>query len=97
MSGGREQPPESDPGTWIRDAADYPDFPPRAVRKWARINRQLARYCGDWYRFLRGETDEPPRPSQVVGSWHLKIAQREWRKRNGIPEPVPVDEQKDQG
>lgn len=75
---------------WVRDPSDYPDFPPHAVRKWAGWNRQKARYCSAWYRFLCGETDEPPRPSQVVGSRHLKVAQREWRKRNGISEPTPV-------
>ena len=81
----------SDPANWVRSPDDYPDFPPRSVRRWAGWNPSLKGYINAWYDFLCGITDTPPLPSGAVGGGHLKIAQREYRKRNGIPEPPTIE------
>lgn len=80
---------------WVRNPDDYPDFPHRSARKWAAWDRDLGRYVYAWYDFLSGLTDSPPPPTQAVSSGHTKIAQREYRKRNGIPEPSPVKRNED--
>lgn len=81
------------PENWVRAPGQFPDFPAMEIRRAARWSRPLQRYCFAWYDFLAGATAEPPLPSPAAGARHLAIAQREWRKRNGIPEPVPASRQ----
>lgn len=84
-----------DETNWVRAPGNYPDFPSQSVRRRSGWDRTLKKYMAHWYRFLCGLEDEPPLPTQAVGANHLAVAQREWRKRNGYPEPkMPVQEDK---
>jgi hypothetical protein len=76
-----------DPSNWVRAPGNYPDFPPRSIRKWANWDYTLRGYVNGWYDFLCGIVDTPPLPSGSIGGEHREIALREYRKRNGIPEP----------
>lgn len=66
---------------WVRDPADYPDFPPPRVRSAMKWSPAGPGHLANWYRFFSGLRDTPPgksglfRPRNPDGSLHFGKAE----------------------
>lgn len=68
---------------WIRDPADYPNYPPRSVRSGMKWNPNGIAHLENWHKFFAGLRDKPPgqsgllRPSNDDGSLYFGPADPE--------------------
>lgn len=52
-----------DRSTWIRNPADYPDYPPRNVRRGMRWSYVGIAHLDNWHKFFAGLREKPPEKS----------------------------------
>lgn len=55
-----------DARSWIRDPADYPNFPLAKARRGGRSNPVALAHLDGWFEFLAGFRDEPPASNAVL-------------------------------
>lgn len=66
---------------WIRDPADYPDFPSRQVMSSYKWSPAASAHMDNWYRFFAGLREKPPeksglfRPTRPDGSLYFGPAE----------------------
>lgn len=70
-----------DPKSWIRDPADYLDYPPPRVRSGISRSSAGIAHLNNWWKFFAGLRDTPPgksglfRPRNPDGSLYFGTAE----------------------